>query len=302
MQMTARRREAPSPRRFGAQMSIAGGLHQAFRRAAEAGCDCLQVFVKNQRQWHAPQLTEDEIRQWAEARDRTRIGPIVAHDNYLINLASPDDFLWNKSIGALEDELRRCELLGMPYLVMHPGCYTDGGERKGIRRIIRALNVIHRRTGNLSVTTLLETTAGQGTSIGYRFEHLAHIIEGVFRSERMGVCFDTCHVFAAGYDLSSDRAYARTIKELDETVGLNRVYCFHLNDSLKPLGSRVDRHAAIGAGQIGLEPFRRLVSDKRFFGIPMIIETPKGTDDQGRDLDQVNLSTLRHLVNERELK
>lgn len=284
-------------RRLGAHISIAGGLHRAFERATQAGCDTLQLFVKNQRQWHAPQPDKNDVRTWQEARASAGIEPIFAHSSYLINLASPDEVLWNKSIDAFEDELVRCEELDIPYLVTHPGSHNGDSEAKGIKRVIRALNVIHRRTKDFAVRTLIETTAGQGTNLGYRFEQLAQIIHGVFNSERMGVCFDTCHAFAAGYDLTSDEGYHRTFDQIKETVALQSIQCFHLNDSYKPFGSRVDRHAGIGMGEMGAEPFRRLVNDKRFFHVPMIIETPKGQDEQGRDLDQINLAALRRLIN-----
>jgi deoxyribonuclease IV len=277
-------------------MSIAGGLHLAFERAAEVGCDCLQVFVKNQRQWKAPALTDADVHAWQVARQRMGNPPVVAHDTYLINLASPDDANWQRSIDAITDELERCERLGISGLVAHPGAHMGEGEARGLRRIARAIDAVHRRTAGFKARILLESTAGQGTNLGHRLEHLARIIELVRRPERLGVCLDTCHLFAAGYDLCTAEGYEATIAELEQTVGLARVAVFHTNDSLKPLGSRRDRHAAIGQGEIGLSAFRRLVNDPRFLGLPMILETPKGTDERGRDLDRVNLARLRRLI------
>jgi deoxyribonuclease-4 len=214
----------------------------------------------------------------------------------LINLASPEDEPWNKSIDSFVDELERCEALGIGRLVAHPGAHMGTGESRGIRRIARALNTIHRRTRGFTVRTLLETTAGQGTSIGHRFDHLTAIIERVKAPERIGVCVDSCHAFAAGYDLATDDGYAVAITELDEQVGLDHVACVHLNDSKKPIGSRVDRHEHIGKGELGRAAFRHLVNDPRLRDVPMILETPKGQDDRGRDLDRVNLAALRRMV------
>ncbi len=277
-------------------MSIAGGLHNAFAEARRVGCDCMQVFVKNQRQWRAKPLADEDVRLWNEAAGRSGVAPVVAHDTYLINLASPDDALWNRSIEAFVDELTRCERLGIPHLVTHPGSHVGAGEAYGLRRVARALNEIHRRTRGFRVRVLLETTAGQGTSLGHRFEHLAAILARVREDERAGVCVDTCHVFAAGYDLISPEGYAATMAELDRAVGLSLVRCFHVNDSQRGRGSRVDRHEHIGKGRLGRAAFRHLVNDPRFGGLPMILETPKGKDARGRDLDRANLATLRRLL------
>ncbi|MGQ9649407.1 MAG: deoxyribonuclease IV [Phycisphaerae bacterium] len=295
------KREAYVPsaqRRFGAHMSIAGGLHTAFHRAVEVGCDCFQIFVKNQRQWNAPALTVEAVRFWESARSRTALGPVVAHATYLINLASPDRALWRLSINAYTDELRRCEHLGLIGLVVHPGSHHGRGYDWGIRRIADALNVIHDRTKGLQVKTVLETTAGQGTGIGSRFEHLAEIIARTEAPDRIAVCADTCHLFAAGYDLTTDAGYAETFQAFDRIINLDRLLCFHMNDSKKPPGSHVDRHDHIGKGRLGRSAFRRLVNDPRFFGRPMILETPKGTDTGGRDFDRVNLCLMRSLLRE----
>ncbi len=280
-------------RRFGAHMSIAGGLHLAFERAVEAGCDCLQVFVKNQRQWRAPALTRQAVTLWKQARHRTGLGPVIAHATYLINLASPDRALWRRSITTYTDELRCCERLGIAGLVVHPGSHNDSGETRGIRRIAEALNVIHARTAGFRVSTVLETTAGQGTGVGSRFEHLAEIISLTEARGRVAICADTCHLFAAGYDLTTEEGYAATFEAFDHMISLDRLLCFHMNDSKKPLGSHVDRHEHIGKGCLGRSAFRRLVNDPRFLGRPMLLETPKGLDARGRDWDQRTLRLLR---------
>lgn len=283
-------------RRYGAHMSIAGGLHLAFERGIEAGCDVLQVFVKNQRQWQAPPLTDADVQAWRGAWAGSGISAVVAHATYLINLAAPDDTNWAKSIGALLDELRRCELLGIAGLVVHPGSHLGEGEAAGIRRIVRALDAIHEQAPGFTAQILLEVTAGQGSCLGHRFEHLGEIISLVREPQRLGVCFDTCHALAAGHDLTTPEGYETTIRSLARHIGLERVRCFHMNDSCKPLGSRVDRHAAIGKGCLGRAAFARLVCDRRFLGRPMILETPKGQDPRGRDLDRVNLGVLRQLA------
>lgn len=277
-------------------MSIAGGLHTAFERAVEAGCDCFQVFVKNQRQWSAPPLTDEDVKLWEAARHQTGLGPVVAHATYLINLASPDKSLWQRSLRTYADELRRCERLGIIGLVVHPGSHNDKGESWGIRRIAEALNVVHDRTDGFRAKTILETTAGQGTGIGSRFEHLAEIISQTEARDRVAVCADTCHLFAAGYDLTTAEGYAGTFAAFDRIIGMERLLCFHLNDSKKPAGSHVDRHEHIGKGYLGSGPFKRLVNDPRSLGRPMILETPKETDARGRDMDRVNLGLLRRLV------
>jgi deoxyribonuclease-4 len=282
-------------RTFGAHMSIAGGCDRAVRSAHSVGFETVQLFTKNNNQWNAPQLTDLHAAAFRSALDETRITNPVAHTSYLINLASPDDALWEKSIEALAVEAERCELLGIPDLVVHPGAHMGAGEKKGLIRIAKALDKLHRRTKGLKVLIDLETTAGQGTSLGYRFEHLGDILNRVKHAERLGVCVDTCHIFAAGYSLATPEEYHETIDLLHRSVGINRLRAWHLNDSCRECGSRVDRHAAIGAGQMGLEPFRHVVNDLRFRQIPMILETPKGVD-QGENLDARNLRTLRRLV------
>ncbi len=284
------------PQSFGAHMSIAGGLHRAIERGQAAGCDCLQIFVRNQRQWSAKPLGEDDVRLWKASAQEAGMAHVVAHASYLANLASADTAIWGKSVIALTDELERCEALGVPHLVFHPGACGQATLNEGIGLIAKGINEIHQRTRGLKASLLLETTAGQGSAIGHRFEHLADILAAVRAPGRMGVCVDTCHIFAAGYALSPPHAYAATIQEFERVVGVEWVKCIHVNDSKRDLGSRVDRHEHIGEGRIGLAGFRNLVNDARFFGVPKILETPKGTDTDGRDLDRINLARLRRLL------
>ena len=279
--------------KFGAHMSIAGGLYKAFAYGEKAGCEALQIFSKNQQQWRAKPLTADEIAQFAAERQRYADWPLAVHDSYLINLASPKDDLWEKSIAAFGEELERCAALGIPYLVTHPGAHTGSGEETGLRREADALNRLFDAGIGGNVIALLETTAGQGSCLGYRFEHLAQLIELVEREDRLGVCVDTCHLLAAGYDIRTPETYAATFAEFDQVVGLDRIKVIHVNDSQKGLGSRVDRHTHIGEGCVGLEGFRALVNDPRFKELPMILETPKG-EDLAEDI--ANLATLRGLV------
>ncbi len=280
---------------FGSHLSIAGGYYKAVEAAAELGMDAVQIFTKNNNQWAAKPLSDDDVRLFREAIERTGIQQPVAHDSYLINLASPDDVLWQKSIDAFVIELQRAEALGLMGVVMHPGSYVSSDEQSGLERIVKGLDVAHRATPKFKVLTLLETTAGQGTNLGAKFEHLAWIIEHIKHPDRVGVCVDSCHIFAAGYPLGTDDEYAATMKQFDQIVGLDRIRCFHLNDSKKPLGSRVDRHEHIGEGCLGLEPFRHLVNDRRFAKLPMYLETEKCERD-GRPMDAINLETLRSLM------
>jgi deoxyribonuclease IV len=277
-------------------MSIAGGYYKAVEAANAAGCDCVQLFTKNNNQWRAKELTDAEAKLFQASLTELGITHPIAHDSYLINLGSPDDDLWKKSIDAMVVELLRAAKLGIPYVVAHPGAYTTTSESVGIRRIAKGLDEVHRQAKGIAAQVLLETTAGQGSNLGWRFEHLADIIDRVRDPERLGVCVDTCHVFAAGYSMATKKEYLATIRELDRTVGRKLVKAVHLNDSLKPLGSRVDRHAHIGEGQMGLEPFRHLLNDRRFAKVPMYLETPKGTTDAGENLDMMNLRTLRSLI------
>jgi deoxyribonuclease-4 len=281
---------------FGAHRSIAGGFENAFRTGLDVGCECLQLFVKNQRQWKAPPLTEGQVAAFRAGQRETGLWPIVAHASYLVNLGSPDTAMRTKSIDAMADELQRCEALGVSSLIFHPGAHRSGTLEAGVEQVTEALDEVHGRCGGFKTTILLETTAGQGTAIGYRFEQLAAILHGVTEAERLGVCLDTCHLFAAGYDFRTVDDYERLIDALSDVIGLPMVKCIHMNDSKRELGSRIDRHEHIGQGKIGKQGFAHFVNDVRWSGIPMIIETPKGKDGRGTDLDKVNLNRLRALI------
>lgn len=256
----------------------------------------MQIFVKNQRQWSAPPLSPDAVRAFREHPQAARVAPVIAHASYLLNLASADRAARAKSLAALTDELQRCEALGVAGLVLHPGAAGDSDMSSAIRRIAVALNDVLAAVPDGRCAILLETTAGQGSAVGWRFEHLADLLAGVEAGDRVGACLDTCHLFAAGYDFRTADDYALMIAELDRLIGVRRVRCIHVNDSVKPLGSRVDRHAHIGEGEIGLAGFRHFVNDPRWADLPMILETPKGEDDQGRDYDALNLQRLRRLI------
>lgn len=280
---------------LGAHQSIAGGLHRAVERAHACGCQCLQIFTKNTNQWRAKDIAPEEASLFRDAVERLGVLCPVAHDSYLVNLASPDPDLWQKSIDAMVLEFLRADALGIPWVVAHPGAYTTSSEAEGLRRIVAGLSEVLSRTRGQMTGCLLETTAGQGTSLGWRFEHLAEILDRVNEPQRLGICFDTCHVFAAGYPLATPAEYRKTMKIFDQVVGLSKIHAFHLNDSVRECGSRIDRHAHIGEGKIGLGLFRCLVRDRRFRNTPMVLETPKGTEN-GQDRDAVNLQKLRSLA------
>lgn len=280
---------------FGAHLSISGGLHNALLKAEEFGLDTVQVFTKNQQQWKVPPLEESAVRQWVEQCQRLGFVHTVAHDSYLINLASPEEELWRKSIDLFTEEFARCSVLRIPCLVMHPGAHMGAGEEAGLKRVAEALDIVWGRWPRGGVIVCVEATAGQGTSLGYKLEHLARIMELVTWPQRLGFCLDTAHLFAAGYDFRG-RKYDRFMKEVDRLIGRQRIQVLHLNDSKKPLGSRVDRHEHIGEGHIGLSGFRPFVRDPAFAEIPKIIETPKGKAPDGRDWDVVNIERLRGLM------
>jgi deoxyribonuclease IV len=275
----------------GAHMSIAGGVYRAFERGRAAGCRTIQIFLKNSNQWKAKILTDLDSTLFKDAQSKSGIKPVVAHDSYLINLASPDRPLRKKSIHAFIEEMNRANNLGIPYLVLHPGSHVGGGIEAGIERISEALKFA-LETVEPPVSVVLENTAGQGSSLGYCFEHLAAIMERVPYPDRIGVCLDTCHLYAAGYDIRTEEGYKTTIRNFDRLIGVKKIRVFHVNDSKKELGSRVDRHAHIGRGCIGTEAFRCLVNDRRFAQVPKILETPKGP---GFEEDIMNLATLRSL-------
>lgn len=281
---------------LGAHMSIAGGYHKSVEAAHAAGCDCVQLFTKNNNQWQGKELTDADCEKFRAAVEKLKISHPVAHNSYLINLASPKDELWKKSIDAMIVEVDRATRLGIIGLVAHPGSFTTSSEQAGLARIAAGIDEVHRQAPADSTPLLLETTAGQGSNLGHRFEHLASIIDQVADPDRLGICFDTCHVFAAGYAMDSEKEYKATMSALNKTVGTKLVKAFHLNDSLRPFASRKDRHAHIGEGEMGLEPFRHLMNDHRFAKTPMYLETPKGESEAGENLDAVNLRTLRNLV------
>ncbi len=275
---------------LGAHVSTSGGLHKAPENGRSLGCEAIQVFTRNQMQWRARSLSEQEITGFQRGLMGCGIQTAVSHDSYLINLGSPEPATLQKSLAAFAEELERCEKLGLPYLVLHPGAHVGSGEAAGLRRIAKSLNEVLSLKKAYTTQVLLETTAGQGSNLGYRFEQLAEILAMTEESGRLGICVDTCHLFAAGYDLRKRSVYEATFCELDSWVGLQRVKVFHLNDSKKGLGSRVDRHENIGKGELGLEPFRFLVNDSRFAGVPMLLETPGGNEAYRNDLE-----TLRSL-------
>jgi deoxyribonuclease-4 len=278
---------------LGAHESIAGGVEKALALGQEVGCDTIQIFVKTPNRWVSKPLTEENVVAFREAVAQTGIWPVFAHSLYLINLATPDDALWSKSVDALSDDLERCELLGLPGLVIHPGSHMGSGEQVGIARIVAALDEVHARQPGYAAQVWLEVTAGQGAHLGYSFAQLRAMIDGVREPERLGVCFDTAHAFAAGYELRTQPGFEATWADFDATLGMDRLKAIHLNDSKKGWGSRVDRHEHVGQGQLGLEPFRLLVNDPRFRGIPMTLETDKGPDPAE---DRENLAVLRSLV------
>lgn len=277
---------------LGAHQSIAGGTAEAVRRAKETGCRVLQIFVKNSNQWQGRSIAPDEAALFRQAVAAEGLAAVVAHASYLINPATADAELYEKSIAALADELRRCAELGVPALVLHPGARGEAPLAAAVRRVARALDSAVDRS-ETDVSILLETSAGQGTSVGSRFEELRDIFAAARRPERLGACLDTCHVFAAGYDLTTDEGYEATISAFSKTVGLPRLRAIHVNDSKKPLGSRVDRHEHIGEGAIGDSGFRRLLRDPRLAQIPKYLETPKDPDLK---FDRKNLARLRRLA------
>jgi deoxyribonuclease-4 len=278
---------------LGAHMSISGGVYTAVDRATSIGCTALQVFTKNNNQWNAKPLTDDDIQNYKRKIAEASVAPVVAHDSYLINLCATNPDILKKSRAALIDELTRCEQLGIQLLNFHPGAHGGAGEEEGVKRIIESLNIAHSETKNFKVLSVVEATAGQGTAIGYKFEHLEKIINGVDEPKRMAVCIDTCHIFAAGYELRTEEGYAKTFREFDNIVGLDRLAAFHMNDSKKGFGAHVDRHEHIGHGMIGAQGFAFLMNDKRFIDIPKILETPK-SEDLHEDVE--NIRVLRALV------
>lgn len=279
--------------RLGAHMPITGGVDKAVLRGHEVGCDVIQIFTRSPRQWRPRTLKDDEVMRFQENQRQTGIDPVIAHDCYLINLGSPDEQLWRKSLGVFVEEMGHCEALDIPYLVIHPGSHVGTGEEAGLRRIAQALDEGHSETEGYRVEVILEITAGQGTNLGYSLGQLAQLLALVADDSRLGICFDTCHAFAAGYDLRTREGYEAALQELDKLIGLPRLKCIHLNDAKGDLGSRLDRHEHIGHGSLGLEAFRMLLNDARLKDLPMVLETPKGPEFAE---DKENLKVLRSLI------
>jgi deoxyribonuclease-4 len=274
-------------------MSIAGGLHLAFERLREVGGEALQIFIKNQRQWRAPEIKPESAERFRKSWEESGFIPMAVHDTYLINLAATDALTLERSISALVEELGRTAILGIPYVIMHPGSHMGQGIEAGLERFVKNLDTALSLSDTPDVSILIENTAGQGTQLGSTFEEIGYILNSSRLSHRLGVCFDTCHGFGAGYDIRDPEHYTQVFSEFDRCIGLARLKYFHLNDSKKELGSRVDRHEHIGKGKIGLEGFRLLLNDPRFELHPMVIETPK---ENGLDRDRENLKLLRSLL------
>ena len=278
---------------LGSHMSTSGGMHTAFARGERSGCATMQVFTKNNSRWSAPPYDAETVEKFLAEAARTGIAPVYAHATYLINLCAPDPLVLSRSRDALTDELTRCALLGIAGLIVHPGAHMGRGEEEGIRLIAESVNAAHARTPGCGALTVLETTAGQGTALGYRFEQLAEIIGRVGEQHRMAVCVDTCHLFAAGYDLGTEEGWDATLGEFAQVIGLARLAAVHVNDSRRERGSRVDRHEHIGKGMIGLEGFRMLMNDPRLERVPKILETAK-SEDMHEDVE--NMALLRSLM------
>jgi len=278
---------------LGAHMSIAGGVHIAIERARSIDCTAMQMFVKNNMQWFACPLARDEIRAFLEHQQRAELSSIFAHANYLINLAATNPLFHANSIRALSEELTRADQLELPFLVLHPGAHRGDGEEAALEKIIASIDKVYRKIPKTKTKIALETTAGQGSCLGHRFEHLAHIMDNVRQPERLCVCLDTAHIFAAGYDIGSESAVRKMFREFDQKIGLDRLAAIHLNDSKSGCGSRVDRHEHIGKGRIGLAPFRFIMRSRRLNKIPKVLETPKEKDLRE---DVENMKTLRGLI------
>ena len=278
---------------FGAHVSIAGGIFNAPLYGKEIGCDVIQIFTKNQIQWKIPFLQAEDIKHFQENRLKTGVIPITVHSSYLVNIAGPDDNVTEKSINDLACELERAEVLNIPFVVFHPGAHKGIGEKYALKSIAENINKIFSKSNSKSTFLLLETTAGEGTTMGYKFEHFAEIFNKLKDLSRIGVCIDTCHIFAAGYDFRDEKSYYETIEKFDKIVGLKFLKVFHLNDSKFPSGSKMDRHEEIGEGNIGLNGFRILVNDERFKDMPGILEVPGNITGYKR-----NVNILRSLTNE----
>ena len=282
------------PDHLGAHMSIAGGLPNALHRGRAAGCSVVQIFLKNQVQWAGRVLAADEATEFKRVQDATGITTVFAHATYLINLCSPVEAEWLRAVGAFTDELERAERLGLPFVVIHPGSHKGAGARAGLARLVRAVDELHARTAGYRVKVVLENAAGCGNLLGGRAEELGAVLRRVREPERLGFCLDTCHLFAAGYDIATPRGYDETWRAFERIVGSRMLKAIHLNDAKMGLGSHLDRHAPVGKGYLGRETFRRIVGDERVAGIPLILETPGGLDGWRREL-----RLLRRLVRSR---
>ncbi|MFZ4856992.1 MAG: deoxyribonuclease IV [Desulfuromonadaceae bacterium] len=278
---------------LGAHMSISGGLHLAIDRAVAAGCSLLQIFTRNSNQWKGKPVSDADAALFCAGFAASGLREVISHDIYLINLASPPGEIRDKSLAAFRDELETCARLGINKVVMHPGSHLTDSPQAGLARVVEAFDQLFNEVPQFEGRVLIETTAGQGSNLGRTFEELAAIVNGSRYPEKIGVCFDTCHTFAAGYNTATEEGYRDTMEQFDRLIGLDRLHCFHLNDSKKGLGSRVDRHDHIGQGTLGLNPFRFILNDSRFQSVPKILETPKGDNDE---MDAVNLALLRGLV------
>ncbi|HJT44953.1 MAG TPA: deoxyribonuclease IV [Chthoniobacterales bacterium] len=278
---------------LGAHMSIGGGVHTAIERGRSIQCTAIQIFVKNNMQWFARPLTREEIRAFVEHPQRGEISTIFAHANYLINLAAINPQFHANSIRALSEELIRADQLELPFLVLHPGAHLGAGEEAGLNKIVKSIDKVFRKIPKVKTRIALETTAGQGSCLGHRFEQIAYIVKNAREPERLSVCLDTAHVFAAGYDISTEAGVKKTFREFERLIGLDRLTAIHVNDSKTGRGSRVDRHEHIGQGQIGIAAFRFIMRDRRFRKIPKVLETPKGKEMRE---DIVNLRRLRGLI------
>lgn len=278
---------------LGAHLSVAGGVDTAFERAEKLDCTTFQIFTKSNRQWQAKPLDPAEIDRYHQRQQESGIAPVICHASYLINLGASDETVWDKSVKALIIELERCEQLNIPYLVLHPGAHMGQGVAAGIARVVQALDLVHDRLPDYRVKIALEITAGQGTTLGSTFDEMAQMLAACRDNQRLAVCFDTCHALTAGYEFRTPASYEQMIAEFDRIIGLDRLTVIHFNDSEKELGSHVDRHAHIGEGYIGLEPFGYFLNDARFKKVPFLLETPKD-DDPGDDIR--NLAKLRGLV------
>lgn len=289
--------------RLGAQISTAGGLFKAFDRGDQIGCESIMIFTKSNRQWKAKPLADNDIEKFnAAVGENKHIHPVAVHASYLINVGSPDDALWEKSYQALKIEVERADALNIPTLTFHPGAHMEAGEEAGLDTVSKALRRLLEETAGSQTVVCLETTAGTGTTLGYRFEHLAYLLKNGQSGDqpfRLGVCFDTCHVYAAGYDIRTPEAYEATLAEFDQIVGLDMIKCFHFNDSKYEFGKRGDRHAHIGRGEISLDGFSNFVNDSRWADHPAHLETPKKEDNEKGEeveMDPVNLAALRELI------